>query len=152
MKNRLRQEYEAGECEARHLQGYREELELLLQEKMAHVEELRQIHADISSVCILLGVIEQSNKNICKYFQYEEMNDTIVVQQWFSYHDISKVKPPSSHVKWNKAYNRNKLSKETKTTVILIISIESFIPFYIWYRQENSFGLRPVYCIKKLDW
>ena len=28
--------------------------------------------------------------------EYEEMNDTIVVQQWFSYHDILKVKPHTS--------------------------------------------------------
>ena len=37
--------------EERNLEEYRQELELLLQEKMAHVEELRLIHADINQVC-----------------------------------------------------------------------------------------------------
>ena len=32
------------------LAEYRRELELLMQEKMSHVEELRQIHADINAV------------------------------------------------------------------------------------------------------
>lgn len=34
------------------LQLYKQELDLLLQEKMSHVEELRQIHADINAVSI----------------------------------------------------------------------------------------------------
>ncbi|XP_064628749.1 zinc finger C4H2 domain-containing protein-like [Lineus longissimus] len=48
IKSRLRQEYDGTEMENQHLQEYKQEMELLLQEKMAHVEELRQIHADIS--------------------------------------------------------------------------------------------------------
>lgn len=44
-------EIEASDQEDKCLIEYRKELELLLQEKMAHVEELRQIHADINAVC-----------------------------------------------------------------------------------------------------
>lgn len=43
-------EIEASDTEDKCLIEYRKELELLLQEKMAHVEELRQIHADINAV------------------------------------------------------------------------------------------------------
>ena len=38
------------EAEDKCLAEYRRELELLQQEKMAHVEELRQIHSDINAV------------------------------------------------------------------------------------------------------
>uniref|UniRef100_UPI00358EC89F zinc finger C4H2 domain-containing protein isoform X1 n=2 Tax=Myxine glutinosa TaxID=7769 RepID=UPI00358EC89F len=48
VRGRLRAEVEALECEERQLRDFRRELELLLQEKMAHVEELRLIHADIN--------------------------------------------------------------------------------------------------------
>ena len=38
------------DTEDRYLEEYKAEMELLLQEKMAHVEELRLIHADINLV------------------------------------------------------------------------------------------------------
>lgn len=44
------QEVKAAENEEKNLSEFRQEMELLLQEKMAHVEELRQIHADINAV------------------------------------------------------------------------------------------------------
>lgn len=47
-------EIEASDQEDKCLIEYRKELELLLQEKMAHVEELRQIHADINAVCLFI--------------------------------------------------------------------------------------------------
>jgi len=50
MKERLLDEVECCRKEERFLQDYRAEMEMLLQEKMAHVEELRQIHADINAV------------------------------------------------------------------------------------------------------
>lgn len=50
MKERLLDEIENCRKEERCLQDYRSEMELLMQEKMAHVEELRQIHADINAV------------------------------------------------------------------------------------------------------
>lgn len=55
IKARLKAEFEALESEERHLKEYKQEMDLLLQEKMAHVEELRLIHADINVVCKLSG-------------------------------------------------------------------------------------------------
>lgn len=52
IKSRLKSEFEALEAEEKHLREYKQEMDLLLQEKMAHVEELRLIHADINVVCI----------------------------------------------------------------------------------------------------
>lgn len=50
MRSKLIGELEKVDAEERALSDFRQEMELLLQEKMAHVEELRQIHADINSV------------------------------------------------------------------------------------------------------
>lgn len=47
---RIIREVENGDSEEKCLSEYRREMELLLQEKMSHVEELRQIHADINAV------------------------------------------------------------------------------------------------------
>ena len=48
IKNSVRE----AEEEKQALQKYRKEIGLLLQEKMAHVEELRLIHTDINTVGI----------------------------------------------------------------------------------------------------
>ncbi|KAL3882445.1 hypothetical protein ACJMK2_028784 [Sinanodonta woodiana] len=48
VKSKLKQEYDAAEIEEKRIAEYKQEMELLLQEKMAHVEELRLIHADIN--------------------------------------------------------------------------------------------------------
>lgn len=50
IKSRLKVEFESLESEEKHLKEYKQEMDLLLQEKMAHVEELRLIHADINVV------------------------------------------------------------------------------------------------------
>lgn len=50
MKLRIIQEVEQTEQEDKCLMEYKQEMDLLMQEKMAHVEELRQIHADINAV------------------------------------------------------------------------------------------------------
>lgn len=50
LKSRLKSEFETLESEEKHLKEYKQEMELLLQEKMAHVEELRLIHSDINVV------------------------------------------------------------------------------------------------------
>lgn len=47
---RIVREVENSDSEEKCLAEYRREMELLLQEKMSHVEELRQIHADINAV------------------------------------------------------------------------------------------------------
>lgn len=52
LRGRLAQEVEVVQTEEASLAEYRAEMELLLQEKMAHVEELRQIHADINAVSL----------------------------------------------------------------------------------------------------
>lgn len=52
IKNRLIIEVESQDQEEKCLAEYKQEMELLLQEKMSHVEELRQIHADINAVRI----------------------------------------------------------------------------------------------------
>lgn len=58
VQQRLLAELSVSDAERRALVDYRRELELLLQEKMAHVEELRQIHADINTI---EEVIKQSD-------------------------------------------------------------------------------------------
>lgn len=50
LKQRILQEVEQTEQEEKCLLEYKQEMDLLMQEKMAHVEELRQIHADINVV------------------------------------------------------------------------------------------------------
>ncbi|XP_077977219.1 zinc finger C4H2 domain-containing protein-like [Glandiceps talaboti] len=48
LKNQLLDQFEDTEKEEDMLKEYKKEMELLMQEKMAHVEELRLIHADIN--------------------------------------------------------------------------------------------------------
>lgn len=50
MKQRIVREVEQTEQEDKCLLEYEQEMDLLMQEKMAHVEELRQIHADINAM------------------------------------------------------------------------------------------------------
>lgn len=50
LKARILQAVEAKDKEEKCLLDYKHEMEALTQEKMAHVEELRQIHSDINSV------------------------------------------------------------------------------------------------------
>lgn len=50
LKLRIVNQVENSDAEEKCLGEYRRELELLMQEKMSHVEELRQIHADINAV------------------------------------------------------------------------------------------------------
>ena len=51
------------EDEEKCIAEYRRELELLQQEKMAHVEELRQIHADINAMESIIKQSEDSRRN-----------------------------------------------------------------------------------------
>ncbi|KAF2351321.1 Zinc finger C4H2-type [Trinorchestia longiramus] len=50
LRSRLAAEVEAVQVEEASLADYKAEMDQLLQEKMAHVEELRQIHADINAM------------------------------------------------------------------------------------------------------
>lgn len=64
LKTRIREEVDQTETEETCLAQYKKEMELLLQEKMAHVEELRLIHADINS---MESVIKQSIEDRCQH-------------------------------------------------------------------------------------
>lgn len=59
LKEKIIQEVEVSDQEEKCLTEYKQEMELLMQEKMAHVEELRQIHADINAVFVLPVIIVQ---------------------------------------------------------------------------------------------
>jgi len=63
-KNRVSLLCDVGvmEDEDRCLSEYKRELELLQQEKMAHVEELRQIHADINAMETIIKQAEESRR------------------------------------------------------------------------------------------
>lgn len=64
LKERLLDELEMVRKEERCLADYRTEMDMLMQEKMAHVEELRQIHADINSVrCFFSQYDDFTNQN-----------------------------------------------------------------------------------------
>ncbi|KAK4323021.1 hypothetical protein Pmani_006258 [Petrolisthes manimaculis] len=65
LRGRLAQEVEVVQAEEASLAEYRAEMELLLQEKMAHVEELRQIHADINAMeSIIKSAEDLRNKSL----------------------------------------------------------------------------------------
>ncbi|XP_052808982.1 zinc finger C4H2 domain-containing protein-like [Mya arenaria] len=59
IKSKLRSEFDLTENEEKLISEYKREMELLLQEKMAHVEELRLIHADIN---LMEGTIKQAEE------------------------------------------------------------------------------------------
>lgn len=50
LKSQLIQKLDSADKESKLLKDYKAEMEALLHEKMAHVEELRLIHADINLV------------------------------------------------------------------------------------------------------
>ncbi|XP_071439794.1 zinc finger C4H2 domain-containing protein [Hetaerina americana] len=60
MKTNIMHEVEAKEQEEKCLSEYKQEMDLLMQEKMAHVEELRQIHADINAMENVIKQAEES--------------------------------------------------------------------------------------------
>nr|CAG4652287.1 EOG090X0H8R [Triops cancriformis] len=60
LKQRLLQEIRSADSDEKSLATFKEEMELLLQEKMAHVEELRQIHADINAMENVIKQAEDS--------------------------------------------------------------------------------------------
>ncbi|KAI5637676.1 zinc finger-containing protein domain-containing protein [Phthorimaea operculella] len=60
LKRSILTEVRSGDAEGRCLQQYKREMELLQQEKMSHVEELRQIHADINAMETVIKQTEES--------------------------------------------------------------------------------------------
>lgn len=63
LKLRLLHDVDSFDNEAKSLSEYRREMELLQQEKMAHVEELRQIHADINAMETVIKQAEEAKRN-----------------------------------------------------------------------------------------
>ena len=66
---RLLHDLESYEGEEKCLAEYRKELELLQQEKMAHVEELRQIHSDINAVSFVKVIQSLSHYELEIFFK-----------------------------------------------------------------------------------
>ncbi|XP_047990315.1 zinc finger C4H2 domain-containing protein isoform X2 [Leguminivora glycinivorella] len=60
LKRSILTEVRSGDAESRCLAQYKREMELLQQEKMSHVEELRQIHADINAMETVIKQTEES--------------------------------------------------------------------------------------------
>ncbi|XP_039755082.1 zinc finger C4H2 domain-containing protein [Pararge aegeria] len=60
LKRSILSEVRSGDQEGRCLAQYKREMELLQQEKMSHVEELRQIHADINAMETVIKQTEES--------------------------------------------------------------------------------------------
>ena len=52
LQNHLQQNTELVTRENQVLREFRKELDMLVQERMSHIEELRLIHADINIVCL----------------------------------------------------------------------------------------------------
>ncbi|KAF4073443.1 hypothetical protein AMELA_G00258710 [Ameiurus melas] len=85
LKTRLRSEFATLESEEKHLREYKQEMELLMQEKMAHVEELRLIHSDINvmentikqSECDLNKLLESTRRLHDEYKPLKEHVDTL---------------------------------------------------------------------------
>jgi len=63
LKLRLMHDVDSYDNENKSVSEYRREMELLQQEKMAHVEELRQIHADINAMETVIKQAEESKRN-----------------------------------------------------------------------------------------
>lgn len=68
LKRSILNEVRSGDQEGRCLAQYKREMELLQQEKMSHVEELRQIHADINAVCNLSFLIKLQSLHLLVKF------------------------------------------------------------------------------------
>ncbi|CAH4037871.1 zinc finger C4H2 domain-containing protein isoform X1 [Pieris rapae] len=60
LKRSILNEVRSGDQEGRCLAQYKREMEMLQQEKMSHVEELRQIHADINAMETVIKQTEES--------------------------------------------------------------------------------------------
>ncbi|CAB3367375.1 Hypothetical predicted protein [Cloeon dipterum] len=61
IKARILKQISTTNQEHQSLSEYRQEMELLMQEKMAHVEELRQIHADINAMENVMKQAEEAH-------------------------------------------------------------------------------------------
>lgn len=82
IRGKLRHEIDGSETEEKRLEEYKQEMDLLLQEKMAHVEELRLIHADINLMETTIKQAEE-DRNRClenakkMYEEFKPLKDDI---------------------------------------------------------------------------
>ncbi|KAI5699687.1 hypothetical protein M8J76_001031 [Diaphorina citri] len=82
LKSMIIQEVECSDQEDKNIQDYKKEMDSLVQEKMAHVEELRQIHADINAMENVIKKAEEAkNRSIERakriYEDYRPLKDDI---------------------------------------------------------------------------
>ncbi|XP_066595006.1 zinc finger C4H2 domain-containing protein [Prorops nasuta] len=87
MKQRILQEVELTEQEDKCLLEYKQEMELLMQEKMAHVEELRQIHADINAMESVIKQAEEARNRARETAKLIHNNDYQPLK-----HDIDRMR------------------------------------------------------------
>lgn len=78
MKRSIVNEVRSGDQEGRCLAQYKREMELLQQEKMSHVEELRQIHADINAVSASFPIVPA---NQC----YNDISSSLACHSTYTY-------------------------------------------------------------------
>ncbi|KAL4233638.1 Zinc finger C4H2 domain-containing protein [Mactra antiquata] len=86
IKGKLRQEFETTENEDKLISEYKKEMELLLQEKMAHVEELRLIHADINLMETTIKQAEEERNRSLEnakhlYDDYKPLKDEVDIMR-----------------------------------------------------------------------
>ncbi|XP_024939031.1 zinc finger C4H2 domain-containing protein isoform X2 [Cephus cinctus] len=87
MKQRIIQEVEQTEQEEKCLTEYKQEMDLLMQEKMAHVEELRQIHADINAMETVIKQAEEARNRARETAKLIHNNDYQPLK-----HDIDRMR------------------------------------------------------------
>ncbi|XP_033218497.1 zinc finger C4H2 domain-containing protein isoform X2 [Belonocnema kinseyi] len=87
IKHRIVQEVEQTEQEDKCLLEYKQEMNLLMQEKMAHVEELRQIHADINTMESVIKQAEESRNRARETAKLIHINDYQPLK-----HDIDRMR------------------------------------------------------------
>ncbi|KAL6422339.1 hypothetical protein ACFW04_010591 [Cataglyphis niger] len=87
LKQRILQEVEQTEQEEKCLLEYKQEMDLLMQEKMAHVEELRQIHADINAMESVIKQAEEARNRARETAKLIHNNDYQPLK-----HDIDRMR------------------------------------------------------------
>ncbi|ESO85741.1 hypothetical protein LOTGIDRAFT_235711 [Lottia gigantea] len=86
VKVKMKQDVDITETEDKYLHEYKQEMELLLQEKMAHVEELRLIHADINLMEATIKQAEEERNRALEnakklYEEYKPLKDEVDIMR-----------------------------------------------------------------------
>ena len=86
VRQALASEVENVRIEEASIADYRNEMDQLMQEKMAHVEELRQIHADINAVSVTyFRILLNYNLSIIIRLNYLYSMEVVHVHKCHSY-------------------------------------------------------------------